>query len=426
MNPARRIVAILATALLLTSMIQFAHADSGDNLSLPVDSDGVVSPAGDGSVYESAWMVDGSRQSFSRSDGGSVDPEPTAASHIYFLVNDRGMVADQGVAYTNSGLRDKASGQTPMQWTVTTNEVALAWWVPEGAQIDRSVSIDGHDLAVTREATFQHSGVDTSSPHTYTIQANDPEHGLFLYQVTTVPMVKSAVGLKLDDVTVEDSAIMADMATEINFGSFRHDAFIADQYVSAPLMCSALGNSDVEYFGGDNRGFSTTMTGSQNSGYRLRNEVIKNMGITGPGGGTFKYGYVGESTGYDEDKNLVETDSAPASSVSQSVVLEGNFTASGSMNMKGPNPLCPGSPNLDAEISWSVKSSGSLSVAGKHDLAPNHEILYSTIDSTGHIYEGCAYRRELVSFGHLTGLPVRATLDVTFNPVTGSTPNCNL
>lgn len=349
----------------------------------------------------------------------SSAPEPKVA----YTVTDNGTVVNRTVIRLDGRAVNRKSGRVPVQWAVDKDSISLAWWSP-AKSLTWTLSVDGKPATKTTDTSWSTQFPD-SSAHTFEadgvqkLKTSDGKTQLapFTYSVTTKPADSAAIGKQVDDPFVASKAANRDLVglaeeADVEAGlSYR--AFIPTQYVSGPLFCKVTTNTKYAYYGGDNRGFSADIYDQVN---KSRVSIDRTVGFGKSGSQLYPLGrFTGDTKAYDANHKLLATKNAgPSATDIIDVNGQTSTRLTGTLTIKGANPLCTGTPSIDGKVHYDLRKTGALNFSGVHDQAPNHEVIYYYGDWVNGIAKtGRAYGRALNSFNCLAGPPVCA--DATFN-----------
>lgn len=213
------------------------------------------------------------------------------------------------------------------------------------------------------------------------------------YKIKLKPEDKEAMNYRTYTVGTTVNSLSTDIETKTQATEYRpgyivrYMTFIPTAYADNPLA-----GTGVAKFGGDNRGFSWS-----SNKYRTRSDIYA---IFYDSGHTSFYDApdVGRTTYYDSKGFLGGSDWASVDGIYPHNITKTSSYVSYSMEHSVGNPFDPGYPNIDYEYNATIYKSGSLSIDGNHDQAPNHEIYIMT-------YPGdtisTVHRHSIVSFLHL-------------------------
>jgi hypothetical protein len=163
------------------------------------------------------------------------------------------------------------------------------------------------------------------------------------------------------------------LAIEKSF-KWTYKTFIPDDYVEDPWYNPGTWGTDIKYFGGDDRGFSYS-----SEDYRTKTVGDSIFYDTGsPDEAFFKN--VHPTTAYDEDYNLVDTETASDSLINRIVNSTSTSMVDVTVYHKCGNPFAVAGAEIDYQMRVKTYSNGSYSFEGLHDRAPAHE-LYLRIDN---------------------------------------------
>lgn len=177
---------------------------------------------------------------------------------------------------------------------------------------------------------------------------------------------------------------------------FEWEAFIADDYISAPVFCDTAWDDIVNvHFGGDNRGFSRWANGHTNR-FRMSARADFNLpnftgspptfaGWNDPSALPIRS--VGPTTLYEEQADgsmrLVDAEAAPLHEIQVDAPFVNRTTAEFYMVADSTNPLCAvlgifEAPAINVSLTVILHADGSYNYAGARDGAPNHSAIIAT------------------------------------------------
>jgi hypothetical protein len=204
-----------------------------------------------------------------------------------------------------------------------------------------------------------------------------------LYDYVSVIKIIDKDKYAIDDDSFSISAI--DDGDSVDNVKIRYTTFIADKYVPNPVpyVLRLTGDDwekEVEYFGGDNRDFAVAHS-------RYRTEINIEADFTDE-----RIDFdrdVGRSKFYDEDKNLVGTDTASRSGIrmrSDDITQDEAYFeidhAAGIPYLDDSDEFTP--PDIDYEFeAYLYREDGEFEIDGWHDGAPSHE-MYISFDNTAY------------------------------------------
>jgi hypothetical protein len=150
-----------------------------------------------------------------------------------------------------------------------------------------------------------------------------------------------------------------------------YNTFIPLDYIDNPVydVWGAPGNQ-YAFFGGDgaNRGWSNDVN---NTKYRTRTWSKATASTQGHSLDFNKK--VGQTKGYDKNKNLIGTDTEGGRWISWGGLKTGTNYIQYTVSHASNNPLVPGSPDIDYTYTATFNTSGTYTIKGSHDQMPNHE-----------------------------------------------------
>lgn len=389
--------------------------------------------AAGGSLWEAEWDPDKSRlgdptQATPKTNHANDTTGHEPLSKVYFSTDSSGVIQDRVFASSRTGVVDKESGRLPLQWSADSSGTDLAWWSPDD-DIDWHISRDGEELDVISGNTYRDTSVDRSTNHDYTINGyrsytdedGETQEELFNYGVNTPPLDLDAIGLSISDERIQDPDYNTDIAglaiepfairdTQVSYGSF-----IPDARIDAPTGCVPL---NYDEFSGDDRTFAKDQAGDF---HELSNR-LQNIAFLSWSGNTPHLdevqANVGETKAY-EDGSEVASATESSEGLTTRLFPEPPV-ANIEFSQSGGIPLCSilgtaPAPDINAEVNFLLSNdTASANVVGKHDGAPNHEVLFNHFSPSGDFFQGCAYRFERGSFTNLLP-PMDVNVDVHVN-----------
>ncbi|MBJ6364340.1 DUF3238 domain-containing protein [Paenibacillus sp. GCM10012307] len=164
---------------------------------------------------------------------------------------------------------------------------------------------------------------------------------------------------------LEDSEQQAQLfSTSTQKWDIRYTTFIPMDYAENPWSLV----DSIKYFSGDNRSFSSTA-----SSFRTRADVSVCFCSAAQSVGLNRY--IGETVGYDNNKN--EIPGARARASENGITLSSQELSTSKIKFKVThavnNPLVA-SPDIDYNYTGTFFSNGSFTIVGDHDQAPSHEL----------------------------------------------------
>lgn len=362
-----------------------------------------------------------------------------AISKVYFRTDSDGIIEDRVFASARTGSVDSDTGRTPLQWSVSSSGVDLAWWTPDG-DVEWTVSRNGVEVSRTTGTTFRDTEADSSKNQQYTVTATheytDPEgesqEEAYHYGVNTPPVDDSAVGLAITDSEVQTPELNTDIAgyaltssgmrdTQVAYGTF-----IPDKRIDRPSMCTPV---KYEEFGGDNRTFASDKAGDF---HELSNRM-QNIAFLAWDGNTAgldeAQANVGTTRAYIDGKQVASKTASSSGIKTFLTPVPSRALANIKFQQAGSDPLCnvlgaAPAPDINAVIDVSLKNgSGAMHITGEHDGAPNHELVFNHISPKGKFYQGCGYRFQRGKFTSLLP-PMEINVDVTMNPTGNWLTSC--
>ncbi len=205
----------------------------------------------------------------------------------------------------------------------------------------------------------------TQMENKYNVKLTNEEKKSVNYHNYTVGTTVKSLSNELEDV----------QTTEYRPGYIvRYTTFIPDPYAPNYLYITdgCCFHENVHRFGGDNRGFNWKSTR-----YRTR---IDAYAIFYESGYTAFYDIpsVGRTTYYNKNGKLIGYDYANKSGMYSHSISKTSTAVSYSMYHSVGNPFEEKFPNIDYRYDATIYKSGSLTISGNHDQAPNHEIYFMT------------------------------------------------
>lgn len=434
--------AVLAPVLsicLLGSMVSSAGADTpnANKYSLEYAGDSVIATIGEPATIKE-WNPSqrelNSTSSRLRSFSGQMHSQESRRTgrnvKVLFWTDSKGRIESRAVRHTRS---DENGNLRPLQWTAGTKAFHATW--PAETGVNWKIYRDGTLLEETADNQFRDTDA-RNEDHTYRIsglknvEKNGRTYRSPINYIVTVPAPDdSSIGLLVSDDKVDKVSSNSDISTvptgHMNVRTVYYSAFINRAYIDAPLLCQAQG--DIEYFGGDGRGFAAT---PYNLGPdRLTSKILAAVGSNWikpeHGGGTAGFREdimlkeVGTSYGYDGDRNLIAQENAGTSGVN--LTLGENYEAFSVRRVKASValPLCVGAPAISFEFEYGGSEDGWVSVTGQHDKAPSTEILWESstnVQDPRQYSRGCWYRFENKGFENLAPPFPNAHFDIDANP----------
>lgn len=360
---------------------------------------------------------------------------------VRYKTDEKGIVTDRIFSSASPRTIDGDTGRTSLQWEGTNDVTKLSWWTPDPS-VEWIVERDGKQLEKTRDSSYIDKSVDRDKNHEYTVRATvkdksileDSEASEYFYSVNIPPTESESIGKSINDASLLTRDSNRDLAGLSNSSgtspqvlreSFvAYGSFIPEARIKKPTPC---GPASYDQYGGDNRTFAH----SKNPDWeKLRYRGLNIAYITWDG---LKpkldeaYRKVGTTHAYENGKQVA---SKTASNSGLTTKLETGNAGTANIHFKQAiaNPLCslPGgaeAPDINADVNVKLnKSTGASVVTGKHDGAPNHEILMHNTASDK-LQRGCLYRFEHGSFNSLLP-PMDVDIDINRNPGGNWTQSC--
>lgn len=324
------------------------------------------------------------------------------------------------VSPKQENVQGNPSGEQFM-WSAGSHEAVFDW-----PNIDNrpqwTAYRNGKKAATTRESQYIDETVDRSKPNVYTFISDtvekDGEQTQHIYGVTIPPANDASIGLNINNPEVRSAQHNTDVfeprisSEKSADGSAQllYSTFIPEKSVEKPPACGG----EFDSYAGDNRTFRTRDVGLGEASSRGENHGNVTV-INGKTHTDYIDHKVGETQAL-KDGKIVERKTADKSGLNTTV--SGSTIAVVRFTQNIANPLCNQAPAINVDVTASYDPGGRMRVTGKHDGAPNRELVYQTTSSKGRS-SGCAYRYEYDSFlGLLPPMGVNVELDVSVN--TGS------
>lgn len=288
-------------------------------------------------------------------------------------------VADQVAAVNHSLLRDGMGAVS----SATPDYVDLSW-IPMDGVATYAIIREEEIVATTESTSIRYKDVEPGETVNFRIVANVPEsHEEFTptYGLTVdVPKNNSSQRTAAEAQTVES----ADSAIYYSTSTIWWRTFIPDEKIDAPLAGCQYGSG--YQFGGDDRGFITTMTGTETSRTSLSAWISWGRGESL--GGPFEPGTleIGSTLVYDSAGEVVDIDMLdPSEATAESRLLaieEGYRTwADVRLSVQAGNPFCDSAflgNSIAGAFTMHVTRTGNWMItSGSHRQMPNHEIVMS-------------------------------------------------
>ncbi|MDC3417650.1 hypothetical protein [Aquibacillus salsiterrae] len=286
----------------------------------------------------------------------------------------------------NNALKERSNN--PLESNIVTtevneNKVEIDWDEIEGVD-EYEVYRDGDLLKTVKNSKFIDNDIKPNTNYLYQIKGKLPideerkkeikntikEHNIKDINEEALFFDKVIITKEVTPVEKEKNDSRVSIASA-NSWSLRYMTFIPDQYVPNPW--DDWRDAKYKYFGGDNRGF----VGAYASSYRTKADI--DISFSNGGSVTLDKN-VGTTYGYDENYDLIGSDTASSSGIKLARKEITSSAISFTLTHSVGNPLTT-APNIDYEVSGDYYSNGNYSLLGNHDQAPNHE-MYQTSPSS--------------------------------------------
>lgn len=350
-------------------------------------------------------------------------------TRVIFTTDETNKIADRIFASAPSQVVDEDSGRTSLEWYANIEESGFDWWTPDPA-LKWNIFRDGKKVDTVTGGNYVDTKADRSENHQYSITASyknpnrkeEAQEDIFNYGVNIPAAPQSAVGLDIDDPKVLSLKLNSDIAGQaVNPQALRptalqYGSFIPDKRIDRPAGCTP---TKYEQFAGDDRGFAT----KKNPDWDKLRYRIRNMAYIDWSGNTAKLSEasntVGTTRAYIDGKEVAKA-KASTKKVKTSLTSAKGGKAEISFKQAASDPLCKApldvpAPDINADVVTTIaKASGTVTARGRHDGAPNHEILMRNT-AGGDFDQGCVYRYYRGDFTWLAP-PEDVQVDVTINP----------
>ncbi|MFC3787278.1 hypothetical protein ACFOQM_00525 [Paenibacillus sp. GCM10012307] len=179
---------------------------------------------------------------------------------------------------------------------------------------------------------------------------------------------------------VDASLVIPQLASSTIERSFKwtYKTFIANAFVEDPWFNYVTWGTDIKYFSGDNRGFSST-----SESYRTKT-VGDSIFYNDSTSSEAFYKNVNPTNAYDENYNLVGTKTDSGSNINRIVNSKTASLVDVTVYHKSGNPYAVSTATIDYQLRAKTYKNGSYSFTGVHDRAPSHE-LYLRINNVTNI-----------------------------------------
>lgn len=349
----------------------------------------------------------GSESSFSVS---GMEPGEVSRLRVVAIDDEERILARAVVRTTSKHPDGEHDG---IQWVANEEVVDIEVTAPDGISTESySAGRSGTSVAATEDgsltdfrelesSTFYNisSSVSTVRSSDTLLKKLDSEEDPVYNWGVSVPEIESS-DPETQTLEKEIANVEALLTREVARRIFRWNAFIEDEYVSAPFLCGETWEEGDHYFGGDNRGFSTEFDqwGTSrvslllNHGFVLpvwKTDVAGNHSFDGWSNPTVgRSGNSSPTVLYAErDGMMVEVDSKTASREYIDIRPGGWISETSHLtrfDVSSPNPLCSplgifDSPTIDMAGSVLVTKDENFEFLGSHTRAPSHEIYLDTI-----------------------------------------------
>ena len=206
--------------------------------------------------------------------------------------------------------------------------------------------------------------------------------------------------------------IEAAVSPDVKTYKLKYYTFIADEYVVNPFA-SYLEDIDADdwpnwvfqtkYFNGNNRSWSTSTAKNKTDAIITASWGNYNQSVDLNKG-------VGRSIFYDKNKNILHSEIASDSDMGVSVVKKDASRIVLNHDVECGIPyLDPLTPDINYEYNADLSTTGSYTITGQHDKAPNHEF-YISVNGGGY---QTLFQHKIVDFYHLAPTYPRWSFKIT-------------